>query len=102
MTEQSNKQPSRLQEYQKRLEELIESGREGIERQTPDVLDKLAATAKDIARRLEDMARDARQRAEGKEATLEPAGTSADPAQGPKDPGEPHPDEPRGDGQTLS
>ena len=100
MTEQSNKQPSRLQEYQKRLEELIGSGREGIERQTPDVLDKLAATAKDIARRLEDMARDARQRAAEREATPESAGTSA--AQGPQPPEEPHPDEPRGDGQTLS
>jgi hypothetical protein len=102
LTEQGNKQSSRLQEYQKRLEELIESGREGIERQTPDVLDKLAATARNIAQRLDDMARDARQRAEGKEATPEPAGTSADPAHGPKPPEEPHPDEPRGDGQTLS
>ena len=102
MTEQSNKQSSRLQEYQKRLEELIESGREGIERQTPDVLDKLAATAKNIAQRLEDMARDARQRSGEKEATPESAGTSADPAQGPKPPEEPHPNEPRGDGQTLS
>jgi hypothetical protein len=100
MTEQSNKQPSRLQEYQKRLEELIESGREGIERQTPDVLDKLAATAKDIARRLEDMARDARQRAAESKAMPESAGTSA--VRGPKPPEEPHPDEPRGDGQTLS
>ncbi len=99
MTEQSNKQSSRLQEYQKRLEELVESGREGIERQTPDVLDKLAATAKDIARRLDNMARDARQRAAEKEATPESAGSSA--AQGSQPPEEPHPDEPRGDGQKL-
>jgi hypothetical protein len=101
MAEQSNEQSSPLQEYQKRLEELMESARVGIGRQAPEVLDKMAATARNIAQRLDDMARDARQRAEGKEATLEPAGTSADPAQG-KDPGVPHPDEPRGDGQTAS
>jgi uncharacterized protein HemX len=95
------KQSPRLQEYQKRLDELMGSAREGIDRQAPEVLDKLAATAKDIARRLEDMARDARQRAAEKEATPESTGTSADPAQGPKPPGEPHPDEPRGDGETL-
>ena len=95
MSEQRNKQSSRLREYQKRLEELIESGREGIDRQAPEVLEKLAATAKDIARRLEDMARDARQRA----AEQESAGTSA--AQGPQPPEEPHPDEPRGDGEKL-
>jgi hypothetical protein len=98
MTENSNKQSSRLQEYQKRLEELMGSAREGIGRQTPDVLDKLAATANDIARRLEDMARDARERAAEKEATPESAGSSA---QGPQSPEEPHPDEPRGDGEKL-
>jgi hypothetical protein len=101
MTEQSNKQSPRLQEYQKRLEELMESAREGIERQTPDVLDKLAATANDIARRLEDMARDARQRAAEREATPESAGTAADPARGPKPPEEPHPNEARGNGEKL-
>jgi uncharacterized protein HemX len=101
MTDQSNEQSPRLQEYQKRLEELMESAREGIDRQAPEVLDKLAATAKDIARRLEDMARDARQRAAEKEATPESTGTSADPAQGPKAPGEPHPDEPRGDARRC-
>jgi hypothetical protein len=76
------------------------SAREGIGRQTPEVLEKLAATAKNIAQRFEDMASDARQRAAEKEATPEPAGTSADPAQR-KDPGEPHPDEARGDGEKL-
>jgi hypothetical protein len=100
MTEQSKQSP-RLQDYQKRLEELMESAREGIDRQTPEVLDKLAATARNLARRFEDMASDARQRAAEREATPESAGTSADPAQGPKPPSEPHPDEPRGDGETL-
>jgi hypothetical protein len=101
MTEQSNEQSSRLQEYQKRLEELMESAREGIDRQAPEVLDKLAATARNLAQRLDDMARDARHRAAEKEATPESAGTAADPAQGPKPPEEPHPDEARGDGETL-
>jgi hypothetical protein len=101
MTEHINKQSSRLQEYQKRLEELMESAREGIGRQTPDVLDKLAATANDIARRLADMARDARERAAEREATPESAGTGVDPAQGPKAPEEPHPDEARGNGEKL-
>jgi hypothetical protein len=101
MTEQSNEQFSRLQEYQKRLEELMGAAREGIDRQAPEVLDKLAATAKNIAQRFEDMASDARQRKAENEATPESAGTLADPAQGPKPPSEPHPDEPRGDGETL-
>jgi hypothetical protein len=101
MTEQSNEQSSRLQEYQKRLEELMESAREGIDRQAPEVLDKMAATARNLAQRFQDMARDARQRAADKEATPESAGTAADPAQGTKPPGEPHPDEARGDGKTL-
>jgi hypothetical protein len=72
MAEQSDEQSSPLQEYQKRLEELMESAREGIGRQTPEVLDKLAATANNIARRLEDMASDARQRGAEKEATPGP------------------------------
>ena len=95
MTEHSDKQASRLKEYQKRLEELMAAAREGIDRQAPEVLEKLAATASDIARRLEDMARDARQRAAGQEA----AATSAAPDSQP--PEEPHPDEPRGDGEKL-
>ena len=71
------------------------AAREGIDRQAPEVLEKLAATASDIARRLEDMAHDARQRA----AEQESAESSA--AQGPQPPEEPHPDEPRGDGEKL-
>ena len=67
-TEQSNDQFSRLQDYQKRLEELIGTAREAVERQAPEVLDKAAATANSFARRLEDMASDAHQRAAEKEA----------------------------------
>jgi hypothetical protein len=47
-----------------------------LDRQAPDVLDKMAGTARNIAQRLDDMARDARQRVEETEATREPAGTS--------------------------
>lgn len=76
MAEQSNDQFSRIQDYQKRLEELMATARDGIERQAPEVLDKAAATAQNIARRLEAMASDARQRAAEKEAPPEAAGTS--------------------------
>ena len=76
MAEQSNNQFSSFPHYQKRLEELIGTAREGIERQAPKVLDKVAATANNIARRLEAMASDARQRAAEKEASPESAGTS--------------------------
>jgi hypothetical protein len=76
MAEHSNDQFSSFQHYQKRLEELMGTAREGIERQAPEVLDKAASTANNIARRLEAMASDARQRAAEKEATPESAGTS--------------------------
>jgi hypothetical protein len=65
----------RLQDYQERFEELMDSAREGIERQAPEVLDKLATTAKNIAQRLEVMANDARQREAAKAATPEPPET---------------------------
>jgi hypothetical protein len=83
MAEHSNDQFSSFQHYQKRLEELMGTAREGIERQAPEVLDKAAATANSIARRLEAMASDARQRAAAKEATPEPAGTTSESASEP-------------------
>jgi hypothetical protein len=76
MAEQSDDQFSSFQHYQQRLEELMGTAREGIQRQAPEVLDKAAATANNIARRLEAMASDARQRSAEKEATPESAGTS--------------------------
>ena len=72
MAEQSDE--SRLEEYQKRLEELMEAARGGMERQAPEVLDRFAAAANSIARRLEDMASKARQHAaeeEGQRAAEE-------------------------------
>jgi hypothetical protein len=65
----------------------MDDAREGIERQAPDVLDKMAATARNIAQRLDDMAREARQRrAEEKEAAPEPGGTSDRAAEPPGEP----------------
>ena len=66
----------RLQDYQQRLQALMDSAREGIERQAPEVLDNLAANANNIAKRLEDMASDARQREAEREAAPESTGPS--------------------------
>lgn len=79
MAEPSSDYLSRLQEYKQRLEGLAADARVGIERQAPDVLDKMAATAKNIAQRLDDMATEARQRTEGPDVTPESAGTSGPP-----------------------
>jgi hypothetical protein len=66
---------SRVQEYKQRLENLLVDAQAALDRQAPDVLDKMAATARNIAKRLDDMASDARQRAEEGEGTPESAGT---------------------------
>jgi hypothetical protein len=93
MAEQSGDYLSRLQEYKQRLEGLVDEAREQVERQAPDALDKMAATARNIAQRLDDMASDARQRAEEREATPESAATSdraPEPSsEPPESPGEP-------------
>ena len=73
MPEQSNDQPSRLQEYQERFEKLIEAAREEFGRQAPEVLDKLAATAKNVGQRLDKMASEARQTRAEEATTSEPA-----------------------------
>jgi hypothetical protein len=79
MAEPSGEPLSRLQEYKQRLEGLVEDARGQVERQAPDALDKMAATARNIAQRLDEMAGEARQRAKGQEATPESAETSAPP-----------------------
>ena len=93
MAERSGDYLSRLQEYKQRLDGLMDEAREQVERQAPDALDKMAATARNIAQRLDDMASDARQRAEGREATPESAPTSdraPEPSsEPPESPGEP-------------
>jgi hypothetical protein len=55
-------QSSGRHDFEQRLEDWFNAARDGIERQAPDVLDKLAATARDLARRLDDLAADARQK----------------------------------------
>jgi hypothetical protein len=69
VAEQSDDQRSRLQDYQERLEKLMETAREGVARQSPEVLEKLAATARNIGQRLDEMASDARRARAEKEAT---------------------------------
>jgi hypothetical protein len=77
----------RLREYQDRLEDLMEATRDGIERQAPEVLDRLATTARNVARRLEDMATEGRQRAAENQTTPESKGTSEPPSGGESTPG---------------
>ena len=57
----------------------MEDARGEVERQAPDVLDRMAATARNIAQRLDEMAGEARQRAEGQDATPGSAETSGPP-----------------------
>ena len=93
MAEQSGDYLSRLQEYKQRLDGLADEARGQVERQAPDALDKMAATARNIAQRLDDMASDVRQRAAEREATPESAATSdrepESPGEPPESPGEP-------------
>ena len=93
MAEQSGDYLSRLQEYKQRLEGLMDEARGQVGRQAPDALDKMAATARNIAQRLDDMASDVRQRAAEREATPESAATSdrepESPGEPPESPGEP-------------
>ena len=81
MAEQRDDQRSRLQEYQQRFEQLTAAAREEFGRQAPEVLDKLAATAKNIGQRLDEMASEARRTREEKEATT---------SEGPGTPGRQH------------
>jgi len=65
---------SRLEEYRRALENLLVEAQAALDRQAPDALDKMAATARNIANRLDAMASDARHRTEEGEATPESAG----------------------------
>jgi len=84
---QSRDYVSRVQEYKQRLENLLVDAQEGIDRQAPDVLDRMATTARNVARRLDEMAIEARRRAAEREPTPEsPEGPSHSPAQPPDQP----------------
>ena len=93
MADQSGDHLSRLQDYKQRLEGLVDEARGQVERQAPDALDKMAATARNIAHRLDDMASDARQRTAEREAAPESAETSGrepeSAGEPPESPGEP-------------
>ena len=80
MAESSDDFRSRVQEYKQGLEHLLVDAQVAIDRQAPDLLDKAAATARNLAQRLDDIATEARRRAEEREATPEPA--TPDPASG--------------------
>jgi hypothetical protein len=73
MAESRSNYLSRLQEYRqyKRLENLADSARRGLEHHAPDVLEMMAATARNIAQRLDELAGDARQRAQGEASEAE-------------------------------
>ena len=73
MAESSDDFRSRVQEYKQGLEHLLVDAQVAIDRQAPDLLDKAAATARNLAQRLDDIATEARRRAEGREATPGPA-----------------------------
>ena len=77
---------SRVQEYKQRLENLLAEAQDALDRQAPDVLDKMAATARNIATRLDDMASDARQRVGKSEGTPESAGAVDRPTEPPDEP----------------
>jgi hypothetical protein len=86
MAEPSRDYRSRVQEYMRGIENLLVDAQVAIDRQAPDVLDRLAVTARNIARRLDDIASEARQRAEEREAMPESAGTSDRPSEPPGQP----------------
>ena len=64
---------SRVEEYKKGLESLLVDAQVAIDRQAPDLLDRAAGTARNLAQRLDDIAAEGRRRAEEREATPEPA-----------------------------
>jgi hypothetical protein len=84
---QSRDYLTRLQEYKEGLENLLLGAQEEIDRQAPDVLDKMATTTRNLARRLDEMATEARRRAAEREATPGSSeGSSPSPAQPPDQP----------------
>ena len=77
---------SRVQEYKQRLENLLVDAQAAMDRQAPDVIDKMAATARNIVLRMDEMASEARRRAEERKATPDPGGTSDRPTEPPEEP----------------
>ena len=78
MVEPSDDLRSRVQDYKQALEDLLVDAQESIERQAPEVLDKAAATARNLAQRLDDLAAEARRRREDQESAPPPPGDTTD------------------------
>jgi hypothetical protein len=66
--------------YKQGLEDLLVEAQGAIDRQAPELLDKVATTARNLAQHLDDLASEARQRAEQREAT--PDAATPEPASG--------------------
>jgi hypothetical protein len=73
MAESSDDFRSRVQEYKQGLEDLLVDAQVAIDRQAPDLLDKVAATARNVAQHMDELASEARRRAEQREATRDAA-----------------------------
>jgi hypothetical protein len=73
--------------YAERLEGLMDAAWQGVEEQAPDALEKMAATARNIADRLDELAMEARQRLRQRQEAADGPDVSQ--------PG-PEPDQPRG------
>ena len=86
MAASSDDYRSRVQEYKQGLENLLVDAQEAIDRQAPDLLDKAAATARNLAQRLDHLAMESRRRAEAREATPKSGGTSDRPTEPPDEP----------------
>jgi hypothetical protein len=83
MAEPSDDFRSRVQAYKQGLEDLLVDAQIAIDRQAPDLLDKAAATARNLAQRLDDLASESRRRAEERGATPVSGGTPDRPTEPP-------------------
>lgn len=89
MVEPSDDFRSRVQDYKQALEDLLVDAQEAIERQAPEVLDKAAATARNLAQRLDDLAAEARRRREDQESAPPSPGDTTDRPQSPDEASDP-------------
>jgi hypothetical protein len=77
---------SRVQDYKQALEDLLVEAQGEVDRRAPEVLDKAATTARNLAQRLDDLASESRRRAEEREASPESGETSDRPTEPPDEP----------------
>jgi hypothetical protein len=74
MTEPSDDFRSRVEEYKQGLENLLVDAQVAIDRQAPELIEKVAAAARNLAQRLDGIATEARRRADEREAAPGPGG----------------------------